>query len=287
MMSRSGTAIACVGDNCVDAYLPPVSRRFAAGNAVNVAVALRLAGHAADYFGAVGDDADGAGVVAALAGAGVGVEHVQVLPGATSLTEISLEAGERVFSRFAEGAAERYAPRVEEIADLAGRPLVHAANLADRGALLAPLQEAGTRVTYDCDDQRDPAVASGLEVAFFSLFDDEPLAAAYDLAGAAATAGAHAAVVMCGARGSVGCDGRRTIHVAAQPVEPLDTCGAGDSFIAAFIVARLAGDCLDDCLHAGTAAGASACRRYGVLPLDDSSLVRSLSLRPSPSRRSS
>jgi fructoselysine 6-kinase len=51
--------IATVGDNCIDRYLPPVDRSLVGGNAVNVAVNLRRAGHPAAYFGAVGDDEDG------------------------------------------------------------------------------------------------------------------------------------------------------------------------------------------------------------------------------------
>jgi sugar/nucleoside kinase (ribokinase family) len=44
----------------------------------------------------------------------------------------------------------------------------------------------------------------------------------------------------------------------------VDTLGAGDAFIAAFIAATLEGCEVGDALRAGAAAGARACTRWGL-----------------------
>ena len=148
----ASTRIACVGDNCIDHYLPPIGHRFAAGNAVNVAVWLRRGGSAVDYFGAVGDDDDGCLILSALAAEGVGIDNVAVLSVSTSLTEIVVSPhGEREFVRVVEGAAEMYEPGREVVAALSAYRLVHGVNICDHTILTDPLLAAGVPVTYDFD----------------------------------------------------------------------------------------------------------------------------------------
>ena len=48
-------------------------------------------------------------------------------------------------------------------------------------------------------------------------------------------------MVTCGAAGSVASDGKTMARTDARPVEVVDTLGAGDTFIAGFLAARLAG----------------------------------------------
>jgi sugar/nucleoside kinase (ribokinase family) len=52
---------------------------------------------------------------------------------------------------------------------------------------------------------------------------------------------------------------RRTANV-------IDTCGAGDAFIGSFLSMRLAGRTLNECLAAGSHAGATACSFVGAFP---------------------
>jgi fructoselysine 6-kinase len=94
-----GVRIATVGDNCIDRYLPPVDRVFVGGNAVNVAVNLKQAGHAVAYFGAVGDDEEGGRTRAVLCRFGVDVTSLRTIaPGRTSVTVIATDAqGDRHF----------------------------------------------------------------------------------------------------------------------------------------------------------------------------------------------
>ena len=51
-------------------------------------------------------------------------------------------------------------------------------------------------------------------------------------------------------------------------IEPIDTCGAGDSYIAAFLGARLGGCDLERGMRAGRTAATATCGRLSALPID-------------------
>ena len=70
-------------------------------------------------------------------------------------------------------------------------------------------------------------------------------------------------------RGAAGCEaaaGARRWRVAAPPVEAIDTTGAGDAFVAAFLAERLAGADIEAALARGAAAGALASTVVGGRP---------------------
>jgi sugar/nucleoside kinase (ribokinase family) len=72
------------------------------------------------------------------------------------------------------------------------------------------------------------------------------------------------AVVKLGAAGALASDaGRPFAHAAARPVEAVDTTGAGDSFDAGFLAARLDGRPVDDALAFAVACGSLSTRAPG------------------------
>jgi sugar/nucleoside kinase (ribokinase family) len=70
-------------------------------------------------------------------------------------------------------------------------------------------------------------------------------------------------VVKLGADGALAVAGGETVTVAGTPVEPVDSTGAGDSFDAGFLAARLNGEDLAAALALGCACGALSTRRAG------------------------
>jgi len=104
--------IACVGDNCVD-YYDNTNEAFPGGNPVNVAVYVCRLGGKSSYLGAVGNDANGEMLCAAVKAKGVDTSHVQVLPGATALTHVCRIDGERVFGDYEEGVMADFVLRDE------------------------------------------------------------------------------------------------------------------------------------------------------------------------------
>ena len=77
-------------------------------------------------------------------------------------------------------------------------------------------------------------------------------------------------VIKRGAEGCEAAQGSRRWRVAARPVEAIDTTGAGDAFVAAFLAARLAGTDVQPALERAAAAGATASTTVGGRPIPTS-----------------
>ena len=257
--------IATVGDNCIDRYLPPVDRALVGGNAVNVAVNLKRAGHEVAYFGAVGDDADGRRVRDVLARIAVDVTSLRtVIPGRTSFTVIATDAdGDRHFVSEDFGVCRGYRPDDAEMARLKTMRHVHIGWLDDEGMTKRALAQGGVSISQDLSVNAEPRniTPDHLGIAFIS--SDGSDTQARELAEKMLVGGAKLAVIMRGSQGSLAMTGRETFQGAALPVAVSDTTGAGDSFIAGFLAAHLASKPIAECLVSGHASAAETCRIFG------------------------
>lgn len=258
---------AAVGDNCIDRYGPPIGGSLVGGNAVNVAVQLARLGEQVEYFGAVGDDADGRRITETLTENGVDASSVVTGPGGTAHTRIEVDAaGDRTIAFEAFGACATYVPQDWALRRILTASHVHIGWLKDGGALRRRLVEAEVSVWQDVSvnaDPRDLDVA-GLDVAFASAGPDRDRA--WTLLGSLLERGARLAVVTRGELGSIASDGSLVCEAAIHPVTVVDTTGAGDSFIAGFLSARRYGIDLGGCLESGSAVAAKACTHFGGFP---------------------
>ncbi len=71
-------------------------------------------------------------------------------------------------------------------------------------------------------------------------------------------------VLTLGADGAVLFAPERTLRASALPIQALDTVGAGDAFVGAFVAAMGADMALDDCLRWASVAGGLACLKPGA-----------------------
>jgi fructoselysine 6-kinase len=254
--------VATVGDNCIDRYLAPVGLATVGGNAVNVAVQLRRLGHRAAYFGAVGDDDAGRWVRRCLAENNLDLDHLRTAAGHTAFTNIDVDAsGDRFFAHEDFGACRGYRATEAEIRLLLGARHVHLGWLDDEGALKRQLAAGGLSLSQDLAVN---AGASALAIAFASAGPSSERARI--LLHQALDQGASVAVVTMGPLGSIASDGNQFAHTGGTKVEVVDTTGAGDTFIAAFIDAHLQARTLGDCLIAGRDAAVATCLHFGGFP---------------------
>jgi fructoselysine 6-kinase len=260
----------CFGDNTIDRYLEPVGRDLVGGSCLNVAVGLRRRGVAASYVGPVGDDAAGAHVLAEIAAQGVHASHVAVVPGVpTALTEILLlPQGERRFVSESYEIFDAYQPSAAAWAAVTSAASVHTSRLPhlfDR--LRAAARKEGFRLSCDFSTFQPPPELEGLDLAFRSAGESADPEHALALAAAALERGAASVVVTRSKAGSVALTAAGSTWQDAVEIAPVvDTCGAGDAFIAAYLERWLAGAATADCLAAGADAGARACTAVGAFP---------------------
>jgi fructoselysine 6-kinase len=256
--------LACVGDNCIDRYINGAQVAQVGGNAVNVAVGLAHGGFETAYFGAVGDDADGAAIRSALKAAGVDTAAIDVRSEPTGVTLVELRANcDRIFVEEHYGASSMYRPSAQALAELDTRTWVHGVGLTEPTDLLAL---ESTRISYDFSDAGDTslleALAPRLEIAFISAAGGNR-EHALNQAEAAVAAGATAAVVTRGGEGALAWNGH-LVERAADPVAVVDTLGAGDALIAAVIAAHVNGAAMEAALDHGARAAAHTCTHHGA-----------------------
>jgi fructoselysine 6-kinase len=262
--------VVCVGDNCLDTYLPLIGRCFVGGSAVNVAVHLRLAGLPSAYVGAVGSDEPGEQVLAKLISAGLDVTHVDVIPGATSRSFIRLgPAGEREFDHTLKQPNVALALDDEKIDFINRHRLAHFTWLGGVENSLPVVHEKGAALISFVFGERwsETTIAAHIgqvDLAFFSLPEDRAQDAEC-LAQRWFEAGPRLVVVTLGQRGSLAYDGT-FYRQPARPAQVVDTLGAGDTFIGHFLAGWLKGSSLPVCLENGADAAALTCGHFGAWP---------------------
>jgi len=230
MMSKP--KLVAVGDNCLDIYLAK-NEMTLGGNALNVALHWHNLGADARYFGALGQDREAEIVLNSLKQAGFDAGDIERREGQTAITLIASEAGERRFLLESLGVGDNYFPSPSHYQQLRSFDFVHI------GTNIHP-----ELLHYLCQD----AIKFSIDLSTHSFDDLELAGAELVLISAHASGGvgesffkkirqkgAKRILVTCGDQGVYYHDGHQTLYAPAHPVEIVDTCGAGDSFLAHFV----------------------------------------------------
>ncbi len=252
-----------MGDNCLDVYVNS-DRTFVGGNALNVAVNWRRSGFDAHYYGAVGDDPAGDLVLDELERQGLDPSDVVRLPGLTGVTLIEMRDGDRLFAFEEFGVGAAWQPGDAVLSDASGAEWVHVQAPGLSHGVMGDLMAKGCPVSVDLSTFGTVEGFGGCAVAFASVpaGRHEARERALELL----DHGARRAVVTSGAQGAIGIGPEGEFRVPAVPTEVVDTCGAGDSFIAATIVELAAGAGLEAALREGAASAARTCGFVGGFP---------------------
>ncbi len=265
------TSLVGIGDNVLDTYLHE-DLAYPGGNALNVAVYSRLMfGSDAGFIGIVGDDRFAEHLLSTLDEIGVSHQRVRRAFGANGMAFVALDDdGDRRFVSSNYGGVQhglRLRITPQDIEYLEQFTQVHTSVYSNVESELMLLGERGIKVSFDFSDDAPRGllekVAQHIDVGFFSggsLSEGE----IEDLGRHANDLGVDLAVVTLGSRGARGFE-RGAQHAAGiVPVASIDALGAGDAFIAGFLVARAAESDLEKCLEAGAMAGALACTYRGA-----------------------
>lgn len=247
--------------------LPPIDRRLVGGNALNVAVQASRLGADAFYFGAVGCDAQGELIASALYDNGVDAGHLELRSAPTSHTIISVDAaGDRHMDYEDFGACDGYAPSGMAIDALLTMEHVHIGWLNDSGALRRRLTQAGVSVSQDISVNSEPEHlgVDGLALVFAS-FEGSHKDATVE-ARRLRLAGARDVVLTRGRAGSSIFIGFDSFECPAEIITPLDTTGAGDSFVAAFTYSLLSGRPAREAAIEGALLASKTCMHLGGFP---------------------
>jgi sugar/nucleoside kinase (ribokinase family) len=262
----------------------PASIRSRGGGAgANVAVHLAQLGTPVLLAGCIGDDAAGAGLVAELTTAGVGLA-LRTVHGAATGTIISLvEPGGQRSMLADRGANLALLPQDVPVPTAGGHLHLSGYTLLDRRPRAAGLAALSAAVASGCTVSIDPASSGPLrgygverwlaDTAAATLLlpnaeEARLLTGCADVTHAARTLAARHPVVAVtlGADGALWAAGDVLVHRPAHPTQVVDTTGAGDAFAAGLLAVWLAARDADpgDALDAGLARAADVVRRPGA-----------------------
>lgn len=298
-MTPAAVGLICIGDVMVDvlARLPgPLAHgsdtpsRISlspGGSAANTACWAAAAGARVTMVGRVGDDLAGHAAIRSLADAGVesaiivdaglptGMCIVLIGPDGerTMIPDTGANAGLQVgdlpIDLLRAGAAVHVSaytllrPSTRDAALTAMRlALVAGGSVSVDAASAMPLAQAPPGAILSWLPVGATVLANTDEAAVLSGVAD-PASAARALAGHGLMA-----VVKAGADGVYACEpnASQVLYCPAQPVQLVDSTGAGDAFAAGYVTARLGGAPLGTALSAGTALAARAVESLGARP---------------------
>jgi 2-dehydro-3-deoxygluconokinase len=253
-----------------------------AGDTFNTAwymKALLPADWSVDYVTALGDDIYSGQMRAFIAAAGIGVEHIQTIPGRRpGLYMIHQEGGDRHFTYWrGQAAAKLLADDKDKLrASISGADLVYFSGITlailnprSRGRLMKAIvmaRDAGARVAFDPNVR--PALWTSPEIMASTLTaaatiadivlpthsDEKPVFGDSDPEATAKRyrdIGVGEVVVKNGAEPALVALGDDRVSVpASKPERIVDATAAGDSFNAAYLSARMAGRAPEDAAKA-------------------------------------
>lgn len=270
-----------LGDNVID-YYRGTGERFPGGNAVNVAVHAARQGAEAEYLGALADDEYAGDIRRALEDDGVSYARCPVLPGTTTkLCRYDVTNGERTFVDIVTGPTWAGPIHLEEehLRHLARADVIVSSCNAKMPEQLAAVEalppvfafDFGEKEKYRTAEYYD-LVCRGIDLALFSC---GPMSETQfrELCAPLHRLGTVHVLATMGAEGQFLSDGKTIYKKAVQRVNPCDTMGAGDAFLAAFLCSlsstgwgkgkKMSEQALLNAMQAGQDASARNCMAQG------------------------
>lgn len=250
----------------------------------NVAIGVARLGRPAVWMGRVGDDGIGRRVVRELRAEGVGVVAIVDEAARTGLMlkESPTSGTTRVSYYRVASAGSRLTIDDLDFDRIAAAGVLHVTGItlalsesAEQAvfAAIGAAVAAGVPVSFDVNHRpalwggRDPRpvyrrVAERADIVFAGTDEAELLvgpSSPEGLATALAALGPRQAVVKLGDAGCVASIDGETLSAPADPITPVDTVGAGDAFVAGYLVGLLDGLEPTGRLRQATRCGAFAC----------------------------
>lgn len=230
-----------IGDNVVDKYVH-IQTMYPGGNALNFSVFAKKLGADAAFLGTFGDDREAHHIINVINELKLDISKCRYFSGENGCARVTLKDGDRVFLGSNEGGVTREHPLVlteEDKKYIRTFELIHTGLYSHTGHILQELQQLGVPISFDFSDdfeqQQVDKFISFVDFAFFSCshLSDEKTHAFLK---ANFTKTGQLLLATRGSNRTIAYDGVNYYYQTPKYVEPVDTMGAGDSFITAFLV---------------------------------------------------
>lgn len=230
-----------IGDNVVDKYVH-IKTMYPGGNAVNFSVFAKMLGADSAFIGTFGDDQEASHVEAVLNKLEINLSQCRHFNGENGCARVTLEDGDRIFLGSNDGGVTRenlLQLTEEDIEFITNCHIIHTGLYSHTGHILEELSTLGVPLSFDfSDDFQQEQIDQYIKYVDFASFScshlseeqtEKLLEKNYKKAGQIllATRGSDAAIAF---------DGKKFYYQTPETVKAIDTMGAGDSFITAFLL---------------------------------------------------
>jgi fructoselysine 6-kinase len=257
--------LAGIGDNTVDIYIDQ-NIGFPGGNCVNFAVFTRRLGANSSYIGVIGNDEKGDMLYNALKDEGVNIEKIRRSDSPNSYGLVNHKDGDRFFVSSDTLTSKSLTLTEEDFKHARKHDHVHTSIFSRQDHELSKLKSLDLSVSYDFSDKFNDTVIQtvlpNIDYGFFS-FSGKDKGDIVPFLKTLVNEYQKEIIVTAGALGSFSLSAGEVLHVPSIKVEPVDTIGAGDAFIAKFILSRLTGKKVFDSMIAGNQFAAENCLTKG------------------------
>lgn len=261
--------ILCIGDNVLDCYVDK-KIGYPGGDAVNVAVhAKRCGADYVEYLGVFGSDDEAKHIENAIRNENVEMNYCRYLNAISGHPGVTINSsGDRIFVGGPRSTAQtlvRIQLTLEELQYMHTFSVCHTTCYSMLEHELPFIKNVP--VSFDFSTIMNTSyikkVAPFIHIAFFSGTDctefekERAIKLCHSL-------GCEYVVITLGEKGSLLSDGTTTIYQTAFSVATVDTMGAGDSFIAMFLVSFFSGIDKKASLMAASKYAAKTCEYNGA-----------------------
>lgn len=236
-----------IGDNVCDKYLH-TKTIYPGGNALNIAVFGKLFGAQAAYLGTFGDDEVGQHVYSVVKELEIDISHCRLEEGENGCARVMLVDGDRVFLKGNRGGISRIKPPVLTKIDeqyISGFDLIHTSIHSFMEQELPKIRQAAGFVSMDFSDRYDEAYLKlccpHIDCAEISCGDMEEEEIQKTMDQIMEFGCRHMIIATRGSKGAIVMVDGKIYEQSPCLVKARDTMGAGDSFIACFLIHYLEG----------------------------------------------
>lgn len=230
-----------LGDNVVDKY-EHIKTMYPGGNALNFAAYAKKLGIKSAFLGAFGSDNESEHVQNTINELGLDISRCRHFNGENGCARVTLENGDRVFLGSNSGGVLRENGlnlTEDDLEYIKNFDLLHAGLYGYTEPELNKIRQLNVPISFDFSDdftmEEVERIAPKVDFSFFScshLKTDEIL----NLIMKTYRLGSKIVLVTMGEKGALLYDGDKFYAQEPELVEAIDTMGAGDSFITAFLV---------------------------------------------------
>lgn len=255
-----------VGDNTVDMYVH-LGLMFPGGNALNVAALARRFGHQASYLGWLGNDVYGQLILDVLATESIDTTRCRIVDDENGYCEIDLVDGDRRFGASTPGSSTQLALNDDDIAYIARHDLIHTSIHSHIERDLPKLRQLGVPVSFDfSQDWSEDYLSEQLPYVDYAIlsYPAQSIEDTERLMRWVHQQGPKLVLVTQGSAGARALVDDTIYHVGVVETDVIDTLGAGDSFIARFLVETLSGAATQDALQRAAQSAAETCTYNGA-----------------------